>query len=685
MDKEKTGLEIEKLRREIDHHNRRYYTLDDPEISDAEYDRLMRRLVALETDFPELVRPDSPTRRVGAAPLEAFTSVEHSLPMLSLENAMDGDEARAFDERVKRHLGTEEEIDYVAELKLDGVAVELVYEAGLFTVGSTRGDGKVGEDVTRNLKTVRSIPLRLRQTGALPVPEHLEVRGEVYIGTTHFETLNRKRADDGEPVFANPRNAAAGSLRQLDSKITASRPLALFCHGLGQVRGAEITSQGGLLEGLSGWGLPVNGEWRRCSGIEAVIEYYREVLEMRETLPYEVDGVVMKVDDFTLHQELGVKSRSPRWAVAYKFPAHQETTRVLDITAQVGRTGTLTPVVALEPVRVGGVEVRRASLHNQDEVDKKDVRVGDTVVVQRAGDVIPEVVKVVLSKRDGDPPRYTLPTTCPVCGAAVVRPEGEVAARCTGLSCPAQLKGHIKHFASKGAMDIDGLGDKLVSQLVEKGLVRDVADLYHLELEDLADLDRMAEKSARNLLEALRPSKDIPTDLFEESLERSVTIPLNRLVYALGIRHVGEHVASVLAEHFGSLKAIEEAEAEVLEGIHEIGPQVAGSVAAFFRETKNLETIKRLLDAGVKPIEGTPRRGDRLAGKTVVITGTLEGMPRAEAERRVKEQGGRVTSSVSKKTDYVVAGASAGSKLERAKILGVEVIGEVDLLGLLGE
>jgi len=670
MDRDKAERELRELRDQIDYHNYRYYVLDDPEISDAEYDRLMRRLLEMEeaSDLP--IPPDSPSRRVGAAPIEAFGTVEHTFAMLSLENAMDAGEARELDERIKRHLGRSDDIGYVAEPKLDGVAVELVYERGRFVVGSTRGDGKVGEDVSQNLRTIRSVPLRLRGGGDLPVLDRLEVRGEVYIAIADFEALNRLRAASGEPLFANPRNAAAGSLRQLDSRITAGRPLALFCHGLGQVRGAEIASQWDLLQALPRWGLPVNREVRRCAGIEAAVDYYREMMERREGLSYEVDGVVLKVDDFALQRELGVKARSPRWAFAYKFPPHQETTRVLDITAQVGRTGTLTPVAELEPVRVGGVEIRRASLHNQDEVDKKDVRVGDTVVVQRAGDVIPEVVKVVLTKREGIPPSYKLPRVCPVCGAAVVRPEGEAAARCTGISCPAQLKERAKHFASKGAMDIDGLGEKLVAQLVDKGMVKDVADLYNLTLEDLAGLERMAEKSGRNLKESLTRSKE--------------EVPLDRFIYALGIRFVGEHVAAVLADHFGTFEALQEAGAEALEEIYEIGPQVAGSVVVFFREEKNRETIERLIEAGVNPVGGATKRGDRLAGKTLVITGTMEGMSRAEAERRVAEQGGRVTSSVSKKTDYLVAGASPGSKLDRARALGVAVIGEEEFLEFLG-
>lgn len=669
MDKDRVEQELRDLREQINHHNHRYYVLDDPEISDAAYDRLMRRLLELEEAFPEHLTLDSPSQRVGAAPIEAFGTVEHTLPMLSLENAMDTEEARELDERIKRQLGVTGDIGYVAEPKLDGVAVELVYERGLFAVGSTRGDGRIGEEVTQNLRTVRSVPLRLLESGDLPVPDRLEVRGEVYIGIADFETLNERRAAEGEPLFANPRNAAAGSLRQLDPRITAVRPLALFCHGLGELRGAELESQWAFLRALPRWGLPVNREVRRCAGIEEAIDYYQAMMEQREGLAYEVDGVVLKVDDFAVQRELGVKARSPRWAFACKFPPHQETTRVLDITAQVGRTGTLTPVAELEPVRVGGVEVRRASLHNQDEVDKKDVRVGDTVVVQRAGDVIPEVVKVIASKREGDPPPYRLPAACPVCGAAVVRSEGESAARCTGLSCSAQLKEHIKHFASKGAMDIEGLGDKLVAQLVDKGMVRDVADLYDLTQENLAGLERMAEKSADNLF-----------GFFEESKK---DVSLERFIYSLGIPSVGSHVSVVLANHFGSIEAMQNSNLDELKSIYDIGPHVSWSIVEFFKDVKNAEILNRLKGKDVWPIVGPTKRGDRLAGKTLVITGTLERMSRAEAERRVAEQGGRVTSSVSKKTDYVVAGASPGSKLEKARALGVAVIGEEELLGLL--
>ena len=669
MDKDKAEQELRALREQINYHNHRYYVLDDPEFSDAAYDRLMRRLLELEGAFPGLLTTDSPSQRVGAAPLEAFGTVEHALPMLSLENAMDAGEARDLDERIKRQLGVTGDIGYVTEPKLDGVAVELVYEQGLFTVGSTRGDGRVGEDVTQNLRTIRSVPLRLLEPGGLPVPDRLEVRGEVYIGIADFEALNERRAAEEEPLFANPRNAAAGSLRQLDPRVTAGRPLALFCHGLGELRGVDLTSQWAFLQELPRWGLPVSREVRQCAGIEEAIGYYQEMMERREGLAYEVDGVVLKVDDFAVQRELGVKARSPRWAFAYKFPPHQETTRVLDITAQVGRTGTLTPVAELEPVRVGGVEVRRASLHNQDEVDKKDVRVGDTVVVQRAGDVIPEVVKVIASKREGDPPPYRLPAACPVCGAAVVRSEGESAARCTGLSCSAQLKEHIKHFASKGAMDIEGLGDKLVAQLVDKGMVRDVADLYDLTREDLAGLERMAEKSADNLFGFFKESKK--------------DVPLETFIYALGIPSVGSHVSVVLANHFGSLEALQNSKLEELKAIYDIGPHVSWSIIGFFEDEKNAEILNRLKDKDIWPVVGPTKRGDRLAGKSLVITGTLEGMSRTEAERRVAEQGGRVTSSVSKKTDYVVAGATPGSKLEKARALGVTVIGEEELLGLL--
>lgn len=656
------------LRRELEYHNYRYYVLDDPEISDAEYDALMRELERLEEKYPGLKTPNSPTQRVGAPPLEEFGTVTHTIPMLSLANAMQEGEVMEFDQRVKRFLKADYEIEYVAEPKLDGVAVELVYERGEFSVGSTRGDGVIGEDVTQNLRTIKTIPLHLVEKEE-PSPERLEVRGEVYMEVEDFKALNKKREERGEPLFANPRNAAAGSLRQLDSSITARRPLKIFCYGIGEVRGREFESHWEVLQVLPEWGLRVNPLIRRCATIEDAIDYYNDINELHDEHPYEMDGVVIKVNSYELQRRLGEVSRSPRWALAYKFPAKEATTRIIDIRAQVGRTGALTPVAEMEPVRIGGVEVKRATLHNQDEIDKKDVRIGDTVVVQRAGDVIPEVVKVIESKRTGAERRFTMPDTCPVCGADVIRLPGEAIHRCVGISCPAQLKGRIRHFASKRAMDIDGLGVKLIDQLVERGLVADIADLYDLSNGDLARLERMAEKSAHNLREALEGSKH-PS--------------LARFIYALGIRHVGEHISQVLAQRMQSVEKLFQVTEEELVAIPEIGPEVAQSVVRFFRDERNREVIKRLRRAGVE-IEGpTGEREEPLRGKVFLFTGALEGMTRDEAKDLVEGLGGGVASSVGKRVDYVVAGKAPGSKYAKARELGLTIIDEEGFRRLVG-
>jgi DNA ligase (NAD+) len=669
MDRGKAKREIEKLRAAIEHHNWRYYVLDDPEISDAQYDDLMRLLTDLEEQFPEFRTPTSPTQRVGAAPLDEFAQVRHSAPMLSLSNSTGESETREFDRKIKRFLrrAEDERVEYVAEPKFDGLGIELVYEKGMFVVGSTRGDGVTGEDVTTNLKTIRALPLRLRGKGA-DLPRRLEVRGEVYMDIKNFEALNREREKRGEPLFANPRNAAAGSLRQLDPSITAGRPLNVFIYALGKVEGWRFESQWDFLQQLPKWGLRVNGHVRKCCGIEEAIDYCAEMLPVREKLPYEIDGVVVKVNSFALQERLGIISRSPRWAVAYKFPPKQETTRILDIVAQVGRTGALTPVAIMEPVRIGGVEVKRATLHNQDEVDRKDVRVGDTVVVQRAGDVIPEVVKIIAGKRPAGAKRYKLPKKCPVCGADVVRLEGEAVARCTGISCPAQLKENTRHFASRRAMDIDGLGEKLIEQLVDTGTVKSVADLYYLTEEKILSLERMAEKSAANFLEAIDTSRDTT---------------LERLIFGLGIRHVGEHVAKVLAKTFGSLDKLEKAGEEDLMATREIGPQIAKSIATFFRQKANTAAIERLMKGGVRYAPVKKPATDALAGKTFVFTGTLEKFSREEAEKLVEDAGGRASGSVSAKTDYVVAGADPGSKYEKAKELGVAILTEGEFAKLL--
>ncbi len=669
MDRSEAQKRIEALRQQLNYHSYRYYVLDDPELTDADYDRMFRELQELEEQFPDLITPDSPTQRVGGEPLAAFEPVRHATPMLSLDNAFDDQELRDFDARLHRLLEIEEPFEYTVEPKMDGVAVELVYINGLFEVGSTRGDGVTGENITANLKTIKSIPLRLRDE-EISLPARLDVRGEVYYPTEAFKKLNREREEAGEPTFVNPRNSASGSLRQLDPAITATRPLDIFVYGLGLIEGYELTSQWQALHAFKKWGLRVNPLITLCTGIEAAIEHYHNFVRMRESLPYEIDGVVIKLNEFRLQERAGVRSRSPRWAIARKFPAHQETTRVVDIIAQVGRTGAITPVAILEPVMVGGVEVRRATLHNQDEIDRKDIRVGDTVIIQRAGDVIPEIIKVVTSKRGTNTQKYTLPKTCPACGSQLVRLEGEAVLRCENITCPAQIKESIKHFASKGAMDIDGLGDKLVGQLLDKGLISSHADLYFLQRDQLIGLDRMAEKSADNLLRAIDSSR---------------RVPLDRFLYALGIRHVGEHIAKVLAQHYGELKKIMRAQEEELMAINEIGPQVASSIVTFFREPRNQKLIERLFEGGVRieKQQGAAEADQRFAGKTFVFTGALEKFTRKEAEKLVEERGGRAASSVSKKTDYLVAGPGAGSKLEKASGLGVAVITEDDFLEML--
>jgi DNA ligase (NAD+) len=651
-----------RLGREIEYHNYRYYVLDDPEISDAAYDALLKELEGLERAYPELKTPNSPTQRVGSAPLEAFGQVPHTIPMLSLANAMDTEAVIEFDQRIKRFLKSDADITYVAEPKLDGVAVELIYERGEFAAGSTRGDGFTGEDVTKNLRTIKTIPLHLIDR-KMAAPERLEVRGEVYMELADFKALNKRQERLGEPLFANPRNAAAGSLRQLDSAVTAQRPLKLFCYGVGEVRGRTFASQWEVLQTLPQWGLRTNSLVRRCKHIQEAVVYYKQINAEREGQLYEMDGVVIKVDSFALQRRLGQVSRSPRWAVAYKFPAKEETTKIIDIKAQVGRTGALTPVAFMEPVRIGGVEVKRATLHNQDEIDKKDIRIGDTVVVRRAGDVIPEVVKVITSKRTGAERRFVMPENCPVCGSDVVRLPGEAVHRCVGISCAAQLKGRIRHFASKRAMDIDGLGIKLIDQLVDKGLVKDVADLYYLTQDGLASLERMAVKSAENLIKALAKSKH-PT--------------LARFLYALGMRHVGEHIAQVLGREVPALDRFYKITAEELENIPGIGPEVAQSVYGFFKDKKNREVIKRLQKAGVEIAAPSAKRALPLQGKTFLFTGALEGMSRGEAKDLVLALGGEIATSAGKGVDYVVKGKEPGSKYAKARELGLTIIDEAE-------
>lgn len=659
------------LRDELRSHDYRYYVLADPTIPDVEYDRLMRELQTLEQQHPHLVTPDSPTQRVAGAPSDEFPEVRHAAAMLSLDNAFSEQEVRDFDRRVRERLGADQ-VDYAAEPKLDGLAVSLVYEDGRLARGATRGDGTTGEEVTANIRTIRSVPLRLCGKGW---PQLLEVRGEVYISKAGFQALNRRAAERGERTFANPRNAAAGSLRQLDPRITAARPLSIFCYGLGERGGARLPArQSELLDQLAQWGLRVCPQRERVNGVEGCLDYYRALGERRDDLPYEIDGVVYKVDLLADQDRLGTLSRAPRWAIAHKFPAQEALTTVVGIEVQVGRTGALTPVAKLEPVQVGGVTVTSATLHNAAEVERKDVRVGDTVYVRRAGDVIPEVVRVLTERRPKHTEPFQMPDRCPACGSAVVRPEGEVVARCSGaLVCGAQRKRALWHFASRRAMDIDGLGDKLIEQLVDRDLVQDPAGLYELDADALQSLERMGEKSAHNLLAALDRS-------------RNTTLP--RFLFALGIREVGEATAAQLARHFGSLSAIQQAEESALQAVEDVGPVVAAHIHAFFREPHNLRVIERLREAGVAWPEAAGVAHDRplpLQGKTYVLTGTLATLTRHQAKARLEALGARVAGSVSSSTDCVIAGDKAGTKLDKARELGIPIADEQELLSLLAE
>jgi len=652
---------IQDLRESINYHNYRYYVLDSPEITDQDYDRFFRELEELEKKYPHLITPDSPTQRVGASPLESFKTVTHNLPMLSLGNAFTEEEIIEFDLRLKRFLKDDTEITYVVEPKLDGLAVELVYLDGVFDVGSTRGDGMTGENVTQNLKTIKSVPLTLITKKIKTIPPRLEIRGEVYLGITSFHELNRQKDEKDEPRFANPRNAAAGSLRQLDSSITAKRPLDIFCYGVGLVEGYSFISQWELLKTLPQWGFKVNSRIQLCKNIKEAIEYYRSMEKIREELDYEIDGIVIKVNEFFLQEKLGTISRSPRWALAYKFPPRQAITKIIEIKLQVGRTGAITPVALMEPVSISGVTVSRATLHNQDEIDKKDIRVGDTVVIQRAGDVIPEVMYVVTGKRPEKAVPFRIPPSCPVCGSRVVRLKDEAVYRCLNLSCPAQLKKTIKHFASKRAMDIDGLGDKLVDKFVDEGIIKNVADLYALKAKDLVPLERMGEKLAANII---------------KSIEGSKVRGLDRFVYALGIRHVGEHLAATLAEHYSSIDDFMEAKEDELMQINEIGPEVARSIVSFFSQKGNCELIQRLKNIGIKLSAKKEKKEGALQGKTIVFTGTLTQFTRHEAEKRAESLGAQISSSVNKKTDFVVVGADPGSKYDRAKDLKIIILTE---------
>jgi len=656
------------LRRLITEHDYHYYVLDDPVVPDAEYDRLFRELEALEAEHPELVTPDSPTQRVGAPPSEGFEEVRHELPMLSLANALDEADMRGFHRRIAEHLETEA-VDYVAEPKLDGLAISLLYERGALVRAATRGDGLHGENVTTNVRTIRSVPLRLR--GA-EQPARVEIRGEVYMTRAGLEALNASQAASGGKTFANPRNAAAGSLRQLDPAVTAARPLRLICYGLGALEGAEPpATQWQMLAWLRELGVPVSDRNASCRGLEELLAYHERLLAERNALPYDIDGAVFKLDDRRAQASLGSVARAPRWAIAYKFPPQEELTQVRAIEVQVGRTGALTPVARLEPVAVGGVTVTNASLHNYDELLRKDVRAGDTVIVRRAGDVIPEIVAVVAARRPAGARLFEMPARCPECGSPVEREEGEAVHRCTGaLVCPAQRIQSVLHFASRRAMDIEGLGEKLVEQLVSRAMIETVADLYALDEARLASLDRMGEKSARNLREAIEASRETE---------------LGRFLYALGIRHVGEATAQALARHFGSLEALGEADEAALLEVPDVGPVVAARIREFFSDPDKQAVVAALREAGVHwpENERRARPAQVLAGKTFVLTGRLERFSREEAKAELQARGARVTGSVSARTDYVVAGANPGSKAAKAEELGIEVIDESRLLELL--
>jgi len=661
---------IEEIREKIRSHNYRYYVLDDPIISDAEYDQLMKELMEWEKKYPQYITSSSPTQRVGIEPVSGFTTVKHTTTMLSLANAFSTEELRAFDRRIKK-LIPQQKLEYVIELKIDGLAVALVYEDGIFIRGATRGDGTTGEEITSNLRTVKTIPLKLFGEDILP---HFEVYGEVYMKKSDFKKLNEERIKKGESLFANPRNAAAGSVRQLDPRITAQRLLDTFIYRATFPEGNKFNTHMKVLNYLKKIGFKVNPHIKLCQDIEEAINYCQKWIEKKEELDYEIDGMVIKVNSLKMREELGSTTRSPRWAIAYKFPAQQVTTKVLDIIVQVGRTGALTPVAILDPVRISGSVVQRATLHNEDEIKRKDVRIGDIVLVQKAGEVIPEVVKVIKEKRIGKETKFVMPTQCPACGAKVFRPEGEVVSRCNSLACPAQIKERIRHFASRDAMDIEGLGPAIIDQLVEKGQIKDISDLYFLKRDDLISLERMAEKSADNLLDAVEKSK-------KKSLAN--------LTYGLGIRYVGVHTSEVITRYYPTLDKFKKASLEELIEINEIGPKIAESTILFFKEKENLAIIERLRSAGLNfGQEEEKMREERgvqiLAGKQFVLTGTLMDFTRSQAKEIISELGGRVTGSVSKKTDYVVAGEDPGSKYQKAQELAVTIINEEEFKKIAG-
>jgi len=665
--------QIDKLREELNHHNYRYYALDDPDVPDAEYDQLFQQLLSLENQHPELITPDSPTQRVGASPLSAFCEVKHEIPMLSLANAFERIDVEEFGRRIAEALdiSDSENIKFTVEPKLDGLAISLLYVDGVLIRAATRGDGETGEDVTQNVRTIKSIPLKMIGSD---VPARVEVRGEIVMSKAGFEQLNQRQRESEQKQFANPRNAAAGSLRQLDSNITAQRPLSMYCYGVGVFEATEMpTTQFAMLQQLKSWGFRLSPEVKCVKGIQGCIDYYEQMSNKREQLSYEIDGVVYKLDELALQAQIGSIARAPRWALAHKFPAQEAVTKLLAIDIQVGRTGILTPVARLQPVDVGGVTVTNATLHNQDEIERLDVRVSDSVVVYRAGDVIPKVDRVILSRRSKASRRFIFPQRCPECDSDAVRMEGEAAVRCSGgLYCPAQKKEAIKHFISRRAMDVDGMGDKLVEQLVDKGLIENVADIYTINQDSLASLDRMAEKSASNVI---------------LSLEKSKRTSLPRFLFGLGIKDVGEATAKSLAEYFADLDSIIEADEEQLQEVPDVGPIVAQSIVLFFQQTHNIEVIKQLIDVGISwpKLEKQRTETQKFKGKTFVITGTLETLKRDELKDQLQALGAKVSSSVSSKTDYLVAGHEAGSKLDKAKKLAVEIIDESTVLAMLSE
>ena len=664
MDKASAKKLIKELTEKINYHNWCYYVKDEPEIADAEYDKHFRELQKLEGQFPDLKEIDSPTQKVGGAVLDEFNKHTHAIPMLSLANALNEEAAYDFDIRVKKFLDTKEDIEYVAEAKIDGLARELTYEEGVLKVGSTRGDGVVGEDITEDIKTVKTIPLHLF---GKEVPSLIDVRGEVFMNLKDFNELNERRLKNDEPLFANSRNASAGSLRQLDSRLVAQRPLRMYCYGMGRLLGKKLQTHSENLEYLKKLGFQVNPYSSLCKNIKEAIEFYNRLLEKRDSLDFEIDGVVVKVNSLRLQDELGAIARSPRWAMAMKFPARQETTIIEDIHVQVGRTGALTPVAHLKPVNIGGVIVKRASLHNQDEMDKKDIRIGDTVFVERAGDVIPYVVKVVVQKRTGKEKKYKIPSTCPVCHAHAFKPEGEAVSRCMGINCPAKLKESVSHFVSRDALDVEGFGRKHVEQFIDVGLIHSFSDIFKIKKEAILKLERWGDLSADNLIEAFQKSKHQTLD---------------RLIYGLGIRFIGQQSAKILSQHFGSLEKLMKAQYEELINIHEIGPKLAQSLVDFLSENKNIEEIKKILKAGFK-FKVSKAKSSKLQGKIFVLTGTLKCMERPRAKKILEDHGARVSGSVSKKTDFVVAGDEPGSKLEKAKELGVKVLDEKEFLKII--